>query len=1095
MNYNHTYDSNLYGGDNHNVLLAESKNQPNLPINSNSSLVSNSNGNNANLPINPSLVSNGNGNLSINPSLISNDNLPINPNLVSNNNANTNDNLNINPSLVSNSNANLNINPSLVSNSNSNANLNINPSLASNNVNANLNINPSLASNNVNANLNINPSLVSNSNVNTNPTSSLESNLNQHETENKNVIAGVNDPNTIIGINDPNIVAGLPKLEGNYNEGNFTYFNLISHLKIEKSDSELINNSNKILVSQIRNYIQNINPILDNLKVEIINSEPYTHVSQLTNNIKENREGSQITSHMTKESEQHNEKYNYVIKSCKNKKKKAKNNSKKNKYQTGGENKNSDIFAGIEKDENDNENKNNNENTNVNANKNTNENVNEDTNENKNNNENVNVNENKNNNENVNVNENKNNNENVNVNENTNVNANKNTNENVNENTNENKNSNNNGNSNENIIKNHENLLMGIDVNNNEIKNDTNLDNFHYIITIKITYEEGPIEEINKLNLHGQKITFNIEEKNIEFIIYSIGRLWNLLNQWDGRNAVNRFVGDKQDENRVDRFGKSVNYLKKITHRLRDCSEISVAYQIKHQEVQTMIVSIRKLYSLILFLRDQIERNQKNYDTLERLILEIVIAMNQDYHIPYDQLLILKQVQDKIAKDGKDLEERFRVVSNQILDRLSRAGSLKETSPNDIGNNFPLDISGLSKQGNPLPSDEANKFQKYVIPADPVKPSGPSPNWETTKYFKSEMSNRDKIPQGIGEPYQPYINPYQHQPDKTVVTDSGNDRLEFGEYNPNVNFVSDKNLGETEFVKSELAKREQESDNLIGHLKKQTVNNYKNDTRKIQYLGKEMSQEMYDKRMIKEANEDAIRRLGRDPLKNTSINLPLNNGINNLSQLNNFNNSNENPNSENVIVGVVFQEAQNGEILISKNNGSNYEDKIGNGVFYKKNDNGQVIRVDSLGNPIQNYNNSDVLSDKNNRTINLPLNENVNPNQLQNQNANVSNLPLNENVNPNQPQNQNANISNLPLNENVNPNQNVNPPNLPLNESNVNPNQPQNQNVSSTNNSPSNENNKNASESNNNPQTGGSRNKKKKKSLKKQKKNRRIYKF
>ena len=34
-----------------------------------------------------------------------------------------------------------------------------------------------------------------------------------------------------------------------------------------------------------------------------------------------------------------------------------------------------------------------------------------------------------------------------------------------------------------------------------------------------------------------------------------------------------------------------------------------------------MLVSIRKLYSLVLFLRDQIEQNQKNYDTLKKLII------------------------------------------------------------------------------------------------------------------------------------------------------------------------------------------------------------------------------------------------------------------------------------------------------------------------------------------------------------------------------------------------------------------------------------------------------------------------------------------
>ena len=85
-----------------------------------------------------------------------------------------------------------------------------------------------------------------------------------------------------------------------------------------------------------------------------------------------------------------------------------------------------------------------------------------------------------------------------------------------------------------------------------------------------------------------------------------------------------------------------MNYLKNITERLRDCTDISVAYKKKHQEVESMIVTIRKLYGLIIFLRDQITRNQDNYDTLERLILQIMIAMKQDYHIPKDELERLK---------------------------------------------------------------------------------------------------------------------------------------------------------------------------------------------------------------------------------------------------------------------------------------------------------------------------------------------------------------------------------------------------------------------------------------------------------------------
>ena len=438
-----------------------------------------------------------------------------------------------------------------------------------------------------------------------------------------------NNKNTIIGIskeeqNDPNIVMGV----GNKNElidDNHLYYNLISLFPLEYDDSKMVENHRGQIISQIRKHILEIKPNLEKIKIKVISSEPYVNISQLTNNIKENREGSVITSHMNKSSEQHSEKYNYVIKKNKNSKRKNRQEggkkSKKNKYQTGGQSEvaeSDNVFGGLENADNTQDESpiDNSDESTSNSNKYPIDNSNDST---------------------------------QNSNESS-LNNSKSINNDVIVALNNSKSINNDV-----IIalNNHDNLIMGINSNNNS---DKETGQNYYIISIKIFFTDGSIEELNKLNIHKQKITFEIDNKKIDFVFDSISKLWTLLNQWDGRNAVNRFVGDKQNGQRVQRFGKSVNYLKKITHRLRDCSEISVAYQIKHQEVQEMLISIRKLYSLILFLRDQIEQNQKNYDTLERLILEIVIAMNQDYHIPYDQLIVLKEVQDKIAKDGKDLE-------------------------------------------------------------------------------------------------------------------------------------------------------------------------------------------------------------------------------------------------------------------------------------------------------------------------------------------------------------------------------------------------------------------------------------------------------
>ena len=57
------------------------------------------------------------------------------------------------------------------------------------------------------------------------------------------------------------------------------------------------------------------------------------------------------------------------------------------------------------------------------------------------------------------------------------------------------------------------------------------------------------------------------------------------------------------------------------------------------------------------------------------------------------------------------------------------------------------------------------------------------------------MSKHDKMIQGTGEPYQNYINPYQVEPDKTVVNEAGMlTKTEFGEYNPNVTIKPSESL-------------------------------------------------------------------------------------------------------------------------------------------------------------------------------------------------------------------------------------------------------------------------------------------------------------
>ena len=296
---------------------------------------------------------------------------------------------------------------------------------------------------------------------------------------------------------------------------------------------------------------------------------------------------------------------------------------------------------------------------------------------------------------------------------------------------------------------------------------------FHIII-------KGDSSVVNE-NIFKEKSKITIGNKDW-YVLYvrDKSRLQGLLTNWDDDGTkqgqiVSSYIGDDKDPERKNRFGRSVGYLKNITERLRDCTDISVAYKEKHKEVEQMIITIRKLYSLIIFLRDQISKNQENYETLEKLILEIMIAMKSDVHISEGELTRLKMIQKKIQDDGVELEKKFRIVSNQILDRLQKADALKEESPVHIGPDFPTvpdvkyDITNEKYMGADGKPDSA-KLQSHIAAVNPgsytLKPKkyDPLDEHESTRYFqtktiKDPLTNEDKNI-STGEPRVPDPDPF-----------------------------------------------------------------------------------------------------------------------------------------------------------------------------------------------------------------------------------------------------------------------------------------------------------------------------------------------
>ena len=375
------------------------------------------------------------------------------------------------------------------------------------------------------------------------------------------------------------------------------------------------------------------------------------------------------------------------------------------------------------------------------------------------------------------------------------------------------------------------------------------------MITIQLLGKKELIK--NKyLNLENNRVIIN----NIEYTIQKshVTFLQKLFTNWNYSDVVNHYVGKDKPMHRRTRFDRSVNYLKRITERLRDCTEISVAYRIKHKEVEEMLITIRKLYSLVIFLRDQIEKNQQNYDTLERLIIEITMAMNKDYHIPLPELIKLKEIQKKIRQDGKDLEERFKVVSNQILDRLNRAGALKDESPREIGESFPLETKELiDEEGNNLTSSAAKQYEKYIIPADNTIPSN-TPFLDTTKFYKTEHSEFDGFTRGTGEPHKPFIDPDRVSADTVTVNQDGHDTRKFGEYEPGKNYVpyEKRDMGkDSKFVQRDVINRENENYKLVNNLRRHHYDTYFSTERPDKPELRGLSQHEYDQRAVKVADK------------------------------------------------------------------------------------------------------------------------------------------------------------------------------------------------------------------------------------------------
>merc|ERR1711907_522819 len=77
---------------------------------------------------------------------------------------------------------------------------------------------------------------------------------------------------------------------------------------------------------------------------------------------------------------------------------------------------------------------------------------------------------------------------------------------------------------------------------------------------------------------------------------------------WNGKKGVGHSIlAGPRGKSRIKKFQRPVMNLLKIVRKLRDFSHLSEAYREKHMEVEQLTLTIRKLYYILIFIKDQIK--------------------------------------------------------------------------------------------------------------------------------------------------------------------------------------------------------------------------------------------------------------------------------------------------------------------------------------------------------------------------------------------------------------------------------------------------------------------------------------------------------
>ena len=148
-------------------------------------------------------------------------------------------------------------------------------------------------------------------------------------------------------------------------------------------------------------------------------------------------------------------------------------------------------------------------------------------------------------------------------------------------------------------------------------------------------------------------------------------------------------------EKRWTKFKKPVANLLLITRKLRDFHKLSLAYVEKHKEVEYLVLTIRKLYYILIFIRDQIKGVEKGMDDLHILIQQIIESTekHEEDFVYGKRLQVLKERQEALKQDRNALSKAYE-LANSLLTRLNKIGAtmhgVDESMPNSLEMNLKI---------------------------------------------------------------------------------------------------------------------------------------------------------------------------------------------------------------------------------------------------------------------------------------------------------------------------------------------------------------------------------------------------------------------